>query len=341
MSEQRIGFLDLARGLAVLFMIMQHSMIMYAVNEGEGSFIGDLVVLSGTVPAAPVFMMIMGVFFLKSKSMKASTIRGLKLIVLGYILNFFRFFLPVLIGGEYPVTGPDSLLGQLLEVDILQMAGLSLIIMVLIRDLEAGVWASTALYVALMSPLLWQLAPQNPLLDLFWGTRQNVAFPLFPWLIYPLTGMIWGKFLNRAENLDRFTICTGLTGIGFLLSGCGLWAWADISWMPLGEYSRCGFQGHLMIIGFVFMWLPLIRVLEKFFSGTRICALLIFWSRHVTVIYIIQWLLIGWGMLIFDYQQLDPGWAALIGILIVFLTHGIVKIYLKLDNTSLTARLHL
>lgn len=121
-------------------MIMQHAMNMYGINEGVGTILGDLVVVSGTAPAAPVFMLIMGIFFLRSKNMRTNALKGLNLIGIGYLLNPARFVIPTLLAGDYPATGPDSPLGQLMGVDILHMAGLSLICMSLLRHLKPTVW---------------------------------------------------------------------------------------------------------------------------------------------------------------------------------------------------------
>lgn len=62
-NPARIYSLDFVRGIAVLFMIMQHAMIMFEKTEGEGdTIIGNIFILLGTAPAAPVFVFIMGVF---------------------------------------------------------------------------------------------------------------------------------------------------------------------------------------------------------------------------------------------------------------------------------------
>jgi len=305
---------------------MQHAMIMYAVNEGAGSVLGDLIVLAGTAPAAPVFMLIMGLFFLRTQGMKTNVLRGLKLIGMGYLLNLLRFVIPIMIAGDYPSRGPDSPFGQLMTVDILQMAGLSLICMSMVRRIRPIIWLALALGVALISPLFWRYAPQNPWLDILWGTHHNVAFPFFPWLIYPLLGMYWGALFDMTEDRARFMRNSAVVGAWLMLPGGTIWMIADTPWLPAGDYSRCGIQVHLVTAGFVFIWLWLIRLIEERFAGSKLAKLMIFWSKNVTTVYMIQWVLFGWGVLIFDYQHLTPVPAALIGIFVTILTHGFVKI---------------
>ena len=99
LQDGRIAFLDFARGLAIVFMIMQHAMLYYAVGSGLQSNLGKLVVISGTAPAAPVFMLIMGIFFMRAKTagLRYGVVRGLKLLALGYLLNALRFAIPAVI----------------------------------------------------------------------------------------------------------------------------------------------------------------------------------------------------------------------------------------------------
>ena len=59
----RLRFLDLARGLAIVFMVFQHVQILFAVGSGEDSSVGVAFLLLGTAPAAPVFMVAMGFLF--------------------------------------------------------------------------------------------------------------------------------------------------------------------------------------------------------------------------------------------------------------------------------------
>ncbi|MED1918913.1 heparan-alpha-glucosaminide N-acetyltransferase domain-containing protein, partial [Bacillus thuringiensis] len=121
-ESNRIFYLDFARGLAVFFMIMQHAMIMHERTSGEGdTLLGNLFVLLGTAPAAPVFIFIMGVFAVRSKkSVAENMIRGCKIFAFGYVLNVLRFTIPFSLAGDSGVA-----MSHLFMVDIFQLAGLS------------------------------------------------------------------------------------------------------------------------------------------------------------------------------------------------------------------------
>lgn len=62
-TKQRLDAVDLARGLAVLFMILVHTLEVYAHPAVANSPFGETIKFFGGPPAAPVFMMLMGLFF--------------------------------------------------------------------------------------------------------------------------------------------------------------------------------------------------------------------------------------------------------------------------------------
>jgi hypothetical protein len=113
----RIVSLDLARGLAIVFMVFQHAVLIYAVDRGEQSVVGKLVLLFGSAPAAPVFLFIMGIFLGRpDRGLRRGVRRGIKLIALGYLLNLLRSTLPSLVAGQANVlseTSPSPLASRL------------------------------------------------------------------------------------------------------------------------------------------------------------------------------------------------------------------------------------
>ncbi len=329
-THQRFIYLDIARGIAVLCMILQHAMIIFCVNEGEGSLLGEAVILAGTAPAAPVFMIIMGAFFVSSD--KANLIyalkRGTALFAAGYMLNALRFSIPLLVA--YDATGTPSYMTEAVttffSVDILQMAGLSLIIMGILKRFFPIplLWGFFAIGIGVISPFFW--GHDNFAFEaLLWGTEKDVSFPLFPWLIYPLTGMAVSSALASRSSAHRTSLMTGLGGICFVAAL--IIYFIGPSFLSLtGDYYRSGLMIHLIMTGFVFFWLFLLdrltsaRTLYPFVS-----ELLCFWSRHVTIVYFVQWTLIGWGMFIFGNMEQSPIAAICIGAGMTITTDWVVR----------------
>jgi hypothetical protein len=144
---KRIIAMDLARGLAVFFMILVHVEITFSTAEVDKSVFGQIIEFLGGPPAAPVFMAMMGVSFCLSRNrdLKSGVMRGLKIFLLGYVLNILRGVLPIMLAdafapGKYAQIPPEvaNLADAFWEIDILQFAGLALIAMAILRELKAG-----------------------------------------------------------------------------------------------------------------------------------------------------------------------------------------------------------
>lgn len=324
----RIFYLDVARGFAILFMFAQHCMIVHEKTAGEGSnLLANIFVLLGTAPAAPVFMLIMGIFLMASKaSLQKNIIRGIKLIFLGYLLNLLRFTIPLLITGTFGfqyATG-ETPTSMFLATDILQLAGLSIVVGSLIKNIIDNkiIAPITIAAILLISPFLWHKFGDSYLFSVLCGNGKNVYFPFFPWFIYPLLGMYLSRLLldmpRKREYLKE------LLWIGFSIIIVGILTF-DI--FPVGDYHRSGAAIHLIIIGLVFIWLPIcLWVSNKYGDKNEILNIIVFWSENVTAVYFIQWVLFGWSILIFDANNQNAHIAALIGLVVLIATHLLVKI---------------
>jgi len=195
-QKHRIRTLDLARGLAILFMIIQHVVLMYGNLEVQLHLIGLIMVGLGTLPAAPVFLFLMGICFRYSERNDSELFhygvrRGIALFLLGFILNFGRFTLPILIGlGEISVDVFSSdkgihlnSLSSLFVIDILQCAGLSLILMAFLVKYVKGERNMLLCIGGLLIffPISWNVALGLKLnyliLNIIWGMDTKIFFP--------------------------------------------------------------------------------------------------------------------------------------------------------------------
>jgi len=306
------------RGVAVFTMFTQHCMIIHERSGGEGgSLAAGLFVLLGTAPAAPVFLLLMGYLQADSRRSPPEELSGgLKLLLLGYLLNFLRLTLPLLLfsSPDRAAVAGGTPLELFLAVDILQTAGLARMTLGLLRRLPGRLLLSSVLIptVLLISPFLWSL-PAGPVRDLFWGSGENVFFPYFPWIIYPLAGMILKELLNRRIFIKmRSRIAAGT---GLMLSGLIL-----MNFMPSGDYYRSCLPVHLFILGFLLLWHQAWELFAHVRGIPPARRLLQFWSLNVTAVYFVQWVLFGWSILLFGYREQNAGTAALIGLAILILT---------------------
>ncbi len=316
-QASRIHTFDLARGLAILFMILIHVLDFYGQSYVRESLFGEAVTFLGRPPAAPVFMFIMGIFIFLSP--KADLATGLKraawLIVLGYALNLARGSIPMWLSLEmglvtYEQLGGLTPLTEFLIVDILQFAGLAFAVCVLLKHYLANpiYWLLASTLVMSLSPLIWDFRTGHTVVDevlkLFWGHKdQGAMFPLFPWLVYPLLGMAFGYWFKQHQSKAHFFRRSGLLGLAIMATGT-LLTLSNIDF-HYAYYLRSGPGLTLWIIGFVLTWIWLCDLAVTKVKANPAFEALYFWSQHVTAIYILQWILVGWGLMAVGVQQLS------------------------------------
>lgn len=332
----RIMAFDLARGLAILFMLIVHVMETYGSPDITDSVAGFVIDLFGGPPAAPVFMFLMGASFVFSRraTIGQGIRRGVRLLLLAYGLNLLRGSVPLWIGlrtGAISLqkVAPYTPSSMFWIVDILQCAGLALILLSIIRRLlpwPVG-WLLAAGAVAIVSPLLWGRMSGWPVLDWFltllWGTGDQVAFPIFPWFSYALVGLAFGSRIAQSSNRDRVFKHAALAG-GILLIAGTVVALTNPEF-HVGDYWRSGPGVIAALAGFALLWLAACHWLVKQIPEHAVLSLLYFWSRHVTRFYVFHWIIIGWGVLLFGFQT--QGWPLLLFLMVgaAFLTDLCVR----------------
>jgi len=324
-QKQRVYSLDLARGLAVVFMIFIHTLDTYSISTVKHSLGGWFIGFFGGPPGAPVFMALMGAssYYSRHTDLSSGVRRGIRIILLGYLLNLLRNTLPALWAAHFaPASVPAAMFNYLelfLELDILQFAGLSLIAMAFIRKYQVNRYVLLALAaaVALASPCLWGTGTNIPgigrVLDFLWGNRPStedclgnlVSFPFFPWFSYVLLGMFIGDTLTRSNNTDVTFRRFGLAGL--LVIAIMLPLLLPRFLYHLGDYyhSRPGII--LLHSGFVLFWLWLCQMAVSKIPMNGVFRLLFGWSRDVNRIYMIQWVLLMRGAMLFGAFD-KAGW---------------------------------
>jgi uncharacterized membrane protein len=351
-ARGRIRALDLARGIAVVAMVITHSLSFTGSDNVTTSAPFKLVNLFVSILAAPVFMFIMGVLqgFSSGSRTGKNIVRGLMIIGLGYVLNFFRGTLPVIIGlwiGSISVSDLDH--GPwyfMLDVDILQFAGLALIVLAILRKLFPwpAAWCGFGLITLAGSPVIWNIEISNPVfgyvISLFAGGRENAFFPVFPWITFPLFGMAYGAFLRRTGNRQRFYVKSGITGAVLFTLGLCIMGIADHPHLMnfLSGSFRHGQLPPVILctfIGFQLLFLPLCRTITEKIPRFFMVSFLYYWSENVTAFYCIQWILIGWLCVFLPPLE----WLPVLGLIAVvfFLTDRILISFARKNIRTETA----
>lgn len=291
---------DLLKGIAVLLMIQVHLTELFATESFYSCIPGKVSLFLGGVPAAPLFMVVMG-FFVGFMNVKTSVLllRGLKLIVWGFLLNiglnlhlFYSIF-----KGTFQIDPLPYLFG----VDILFLAGLSILIIAFVKKLSNG-YAYPFIILALLIPLLGEILPiykgnSNTLTYLMAYIHSSSwwsYFPVLPWLGYPLlgtaAGILYKKYPDQIKIVYSkpylFIIATIFTilfvGYGFRIS------------VELPLYYHHGISFFIWAIAFLVAIVSGTYFLIRLLNQDNILVRYLSWTgKNVTAFYVFQWLLIG------------------------------------------------
>lgn len=336
---KRFPLPDLLKGFAILFMVQIHIIELFIDNAGRESLFGKIIMFLGGPYTAIIFMMIMGYFIARNrKSTTQNLLRGLKVFVVGILLNVglnFHLLLKIKFAG-WQINPLEYIFG----VDILYFAGLSIIILTAIKTFKKGqAWSAFALFIlvtgftAFVNSKL-MVTERNYLLPFIGGTYSWAYFPLFPWLSYPLLGF---AFFHFEENLLIFfkqqKVAAGIILVFIALAVLYFSKTGINTTINLPAYYHHTFWFSMWANGIVILWVLLLRFLLRKFPNTAAGNFLQWLGKNITLFYVIQWLIIG-NIATSIYQTQPIGkyifWFAGIFSVTVLLTWLIGKTNIKL-----------
>jgi len=329
-ARERVRAFDLARGLAIVFMIGVHVLWHWGAPDTWTSPIGQVISFLGGPTAAPVFMFLMGasLAFSSRSSFGSLAVRGLWLLWLGYLLNVLRGVIPAYLGLSTGVVTADQIAPFTLPwlattVDVHHMAGLSLIGIATLRLVArpGWVWLALAAIVVLTGPFVRGLEFGTPFLDgpltPVLGGAPNVYYAVVPWIAFPLLGAVFGVVMARAtEAAGRIRVFRlgAVLGVGLCALGIALFVVEPPSF-DVGTYWRMPPSYFVGITGIVLVWLWVCDVVVRHVRANRVFTFLYGWSASVIAIYFTHWLVVGWGVGIFGFRS-QPLAGALLGIVV-------------------------
>lgn len=294
--------LDIAKGIAIIFMIFCHSFEVLSdfFDPGISTDISYTIldVILGGSFAAPVFMFCMGISFCYSRKSSAGDMarRGLTVLGIAFLLEVFRTAIPGLL--EWLIFRDPECIEYVyvfFEVDILQFAALAMLVIALFKkmNLKPYVMVIIAAVCSIVGQLLQWVSTGSTVGDIItgfiWHSHDYSYFPILNWLIFPVCGYAFGGIWQRLENKERF----------FRIVTPICWVISIIYFIPMvfvGEYYLSGGDYYGMGIGdaifaFVvcFAMLGLGYYLAKF--GGRVADWLGSMGNRVTSVYCIHWTL--------------------------------------------------
>ena len=306
-NPARQSELDWAKGLAVLFMVLIHvysEVRDFALPEAYSRALN----FAGGPLAAPVFMALLGVgiIYSKNRTPKKLAVRGITLFAAHYLLNFLYSGIPRLImlartGDDYYRT---SFWEYTFGIDILAFAGLTFLFFALVEKQKLS--NAQLLLIALVMSIVNYVAAVpvdnsvlGAFLGLFFHVNDFAFFSFSSWIWYPVIGYIFGSFLIRCTDKKVFyqyafafsVLVVVLISLGANKYGFDIWT------MHTGDkstYFHQDFIAHIFVSAIFFIWMGVLYGISQLKVFRLPGKTVLRWSKNVTVIYFVQWFIIGW-----------------------------------------------
>ena len=233
--NNRIVFLDLLRAFAVIAMIQGHTLdILLQQSYREGSFAHYLWNFNRGL-TAPLFLFTAGCVFTfvymntnsvfrDNPRVKKGLLRGLVLIIIGYLIKF-----PT--AGFLSFTGVSEKSWQIFyAIDVIQLIGVGLIALILLFYIweKSGVEFNRLIIISIGVLLLLTVLCEyvdwytylHPFPAGYLYMGEGAKFPLLPNLVYILTGAVLGRFIalkQKRVNSRKLRINLALYGFLFIV----------------------------------------------------------------------------------------------------------------------------
>jgi len=240
---KRIGYIDWLRGFACVVMFQTHCYDSWLGGSARTSGFLGWSQFGGTIPA-PLFLFLAGVSFamvtdkLRQKGFSAGEVarttilRGGEILGLAYLFRFQEFVL-----GQ-----PRSPWTDLLRVDVLNVIGISLILMGIVcrvsaigesdggtvdpfrlRKITTVAAVACAAAISAVTPMMW--TTWRPHWRAWWlesyldgvhtfGQPQSWLFPIFPWAAFAFAGLAVGFLLLSNWARRNVTASLAIAGVG-------------------------------------------------------------------------------------------------------------------------------
>ena len=309
---------DLCKTVCIILMILCH--VFYVIKFKTSTSLNAMFVAQNLVRllGAQFFMFSMGVglAYSRNDTKECCFKRGVILLLMGYILNFLREILPWMLFGDYPLFShimSNNKLLMLLSGDILQFAGLAFLFFALVKHLKLSNLSifTITLFITVLGAFCTnefsvKLSVENfyfSFIGLFipiknFTANDYVCFSFCNWIIYPVTGWLFGKAIKRCNNLDKFYLYLFWISTPLLLL-----AWASFDavnknmWLILMNPLVYHQQNPIILavyMNIIAIAISVGHVFSNYFSKFKFWGIIKHLSSELPTLYIVSWVIIGW-----------------------------------------------
>lgn len=328
--------LELLKALAIICMILCHPVIRLGVHnpgyENEFLFFLGEEIFGKYLWVAHAFMFAMGfgMIFMKKNEPKDLILRGVKIYLLGYALNFLRYGIYNLSEGIFTGEFRSDILQAMFGMDILQFAGLALIVTGLLKKLKlreihilaiAGILSAIGSFIPFTDTGNYAL---NWLLGHFIFTKPDACgFPFFYWYIFVAAGLFFGSILRKTENPDRLYKRLLIVSCCIMVVYITLTCFFGVFFLCRDrQYYATSLPEAVGLLSIDLSLLSAFYFLLKRFPASKFRVFMDM-SRCITPIYFIHWCIIGFVDSIFCYLlEISLPWPViyLIGVILIVLS---------------------
>ena len=326
---------DMAKAVCILGMVFVHCFeALSAESADDGPAYYIMVIVLDAIFGAGTFMASMGIGIAYSWKNDADKLirRGIRIFLLGYLLNIVRDAIPQTILWLVGKAETDDILISLFCTDIMPFAGLALLLFGLLKKAKlSDLWV---LIVALAMSAAGSFIRfldighfvANDIAGVIFGTFDPIsedtvaAFPLLNWFIIVVAGYLYGNLLRRCTNKDRY-YAIALPVSGIILAVYIAIAIPTRLGMLNGElisyYQMTTPEAVILLVGAVFAT-SIYYYLGKLFNE-KTKAFITRMSANLNSIYCIHWVIIGWTCFFFvlaDYDGLGGGAVFAVGVVL-------------------------
>jgi len=295
-GSSREPFPDFLRGLAVILMIQIHITENLLASEPSNYLFERWSYFLGGIPAAPIFIFLMGYFQAKSKlSLIDELKRGVKLFLLGLVLNLMLNL--SLIYNYFTNQIDVDILSYIFGVDILFFAGLSYMVLAVLKRVIHNNYILIFLVVIihLINYYFLEIEIESQslkyILSFFFRVSYWSYFPLISWITFPLMGV----FLARTALLEKILNkkFSNFFWIVYLIVFFTTLNYGQNNSIDLANYYSMKFDFYLYSLFLMFGWIKLWKAIFEKFSDNMFSGYLVWIGRNVTAVYFFQWVIIG------------------------------------------------
>ena len=323
---------DLAKAVTIVLMVWTH--VYESLSTGfEPSLSAVNAYVRGSITGAATFMFCMGlgISYTRHNTAEECIQRGVKLLTNGFVLLLFRDIIPVLLRW-WIFNSQESTIYLIygLSCDILQFAGLALLLVGLLKKLRISSMGMLLISIAmsLMGTFLEGVStgcyPIDQVLGFFWGTYSESYFPLFNWFIFVAAGHWFGEKYQFLRDKMKFHTVSLL--VGTLLCAAYIFVSFNVDQDIFKGLTSERYLAHRPFLDAAICLLINVGQISMFyFIGLMIpqkaVPVIIHPSRHINQYYCLSWVIISLSMFKFGNLSSDAqvmvAWGCILAVTIL------------------------